>query len=95
MSEKLGVESVPRGGVALELVDSKGLVFGTQVSAYDGFFTFLKVPVGHFTIRLAGTSPYHSAGTASEITIPLEGAYIDGVRVLVAPRSAKVPSQPE
>ncbi len=95
VSEKLGVESVPRGGVTLELVDSKGLVFGTQVSAYDGFFTFLKVPVGHFTIRLAGTSPYHSAGTASEITIPLEGAYIDGVRVLVAPRSAKVPSQPE
>ena len=81
--EKLGTETLPKGGITLELIDSKGHFLAKQISAYDGFFTFLRIPVGAYVIRPIATSPYRADGTSPSVLIPQDGAYLDGVKVVI------------
>ena len=47
----------------------------TQRSAYDGYFSIDRVPVGKYTIRAKAMG----ASTSKSVVVPPEGAYLDGI----------------
>ena len=81
--EKLATSSEAKGGVRIELVDATGKVVAKQIAAYDGFFSFLRVPPGKYTLRTALDSTYNAVGKGTSFVIPPEGAYLDGVTLTV------------
>lgn len=68
----------------LELVDEKGNVVQKQTAAYDGFFSFSRVPVGKYSVRLAEKS---GKSELVPVAVPPGGGYVDGVKVVITPKA--------
>ena len=73
------------GGIALELVGVDGRIVQKQTTAYDGFYTFSRVPVGTFRVRLAPPPASQTGLSAVEVPlrIPPEGAFLDGANLTI------------
>jgi len=73
-------------GGFLELVDEKGNVLQKQSAAYDGFFTFSRVPAGRTFIRVSPAQLKRSASTSEPVPIVVspDGGYIDGLKVVIS-----------
>jgi len=65
----------PASGVMVEVVTKEGTVLLTQRSAYDGYFSIDRVPVGKYTIRAKAMG----ASASKSVVVPPEGAYLDGI----------------
>lgn len=68
-------------GVLVELVDKDGKVLQQQRSAFDGYYTLNRVPVGAHIVRATA----YGMKTERSITVPPEGAFLDGIDMTVGP----------
>ncbi|MEM7690370.1 MAG: carboxypeptidase-like regulatory domain-containing protein [Pseudomonadota bacterium] len=64
----LNPSGVEQPGVKLELVKDDGVIAGTTVSEFDGFFLFERVPYGRYSLRVA-----EDAAKALNVRAPLPG----------------------
>jgi hypothetical protein len=69
--EILSHENKPLAGVALELVDSGGVVVTRAVTEYDGFFLFERVPYGRYKLRM-GADSERVLGAIGELATDIE-----------------------
>lgn len=76
-------ENGPQGarGIAVELVNKTGDVVQTARSAYDGYYTFTKVPTGSYTLRINADQLKRGQFSMESRTIetPPDGDYLDGI----------------
>ncbi len=68
------------GGILVEIVDAKSRVIQKQRTAYDGYYTFSRIPVGTYTLRAAN----ELLGSNRPVNIPPAGAYLDGIDLTLA-----------
>lgn len=82
---RIGTAMNPVPGIQLELVNAKGEVIQRQTTTFDGFFTFLHVPVGSLRLRVASdqVEQLGLVEAAMPIAIPPEGAFLDDVNLEV------------
>lgn len=78
-------------GFILNLIDLGGSVIASQVTAYDGFYAFDKVPLGDYII---GLSPEHAEKLhvklpeVTQVSITREGPYASDVNLVVVDKDA-------
>ena len=94
----LGIDSQPREGIGLELVDSRGQVIARTLTEFDGYFLFDSVPYGQYGLRLAATSAASLAVKAEVVPALALDRSNASVRVgavrLEAARGAQVATSP-
>ncbi|MDR3692574.1 MAG: carboxypeptidase-like regulatory domain-containing protein [Fimbriimonas sp.] len=62
-------------GVLVEVIDRDGRVVLSQRSAFDGYYSISRVPVGSYAVRAKA----FGVETSKKIVVPPEGAYLDGI----------------
>jgi len=68
-------------GVLVEVIDHAGKVLQHQRTAYDGYYTLSRVPVGTFTVRATA----YGVTASKRIIVPPDGAYLDGIDLTLVP----------
>jgi len=81
ISTVVGSLSEGASGVMVTIVDSRGKVVREQRTAFDGFYTLSRVPVGAFTVKASA----FGVTSSKKVVVPPEGAFIDGIDIVLPP----------
>lgn len=73
----------PAAGVLVEILSSNGKVLKSQRTAFDGYYTLTRVPIGAHVIRAKA----YGITVLKNVVVPPEGAYLDGIDLALVPVS--------
>ena len=82
----------PLAGATVELRDARGELATTQVSAHDGYFTFIEVPYGSYTVTLSGARGERLRQPAN-VTVARDRPSVSGVELVVEGAEPPQPGQ--